>query len=91
MNNTRLINELNDTLKNQLGLSNHKYEKADKELLSKHFIPRYKKAILNSKIVHQRYIKEYHISCGSHQREKIWEWNSCTNVYELIEALQLEK
>lgn len=90
MNISRLNNELNSIIKNELGLTNHKYDKADKELLGKYFIPKYKNAIVNSKIVHQKYIKECS-NKSTHQQYKIWEWNSCTNVYELIEALQLEK
>jgi len=89
MNTSRHIFELNLIIKNDLGLSNKKYSKSDKNLLEAHFIPRYKQAITNCKIIHQNYIKEHDRLYYPNTGYRIWEWNSCSNVYELIEALQL--
>jgi len=89
MDTARHIFELNSIIKNELRLSNKKYSKSDKELLETYFIPRYKQAIMNCKIVHQSYIKEHNRADCAYIDYKIWEWNSCSNVYELIEALQL--
>ena len=69
---------------------NKNYDKADKELLKKYFIPNLKTAINNSKIIHQKFIAE-HEKNNSFSDYKIWEWNPCCNVYQLIEALKLEK
>ncbi len=90
MNNKELIEEMNKLLKCTLNFS-MKYDKSDKELLKKYFIPNYKIAIENSKIIHQKYISKYEKNNPKNKNYKIWEWNSCSNVYKLIEALQLEK
>lgn len=88
MDNNKLILEMNKLLK-KLNI-NKNYDKADKELLKKYFIPNLKTAINNSKIVHQKFIAE-HERINSFTDYKIWEWNPCCNVYQLIEALKLEK
>ena len=90
MNNKELIKEMNKLLKCKLNFS-MEYDKSDKELLKKHFIPNYKMAIENSKIIHQKYIVKHEKDNPNNKNYKIWEWNSCTNVYKLIEAFQLEK
>ena len=90
MNNKELIKEMNKLLKCKLNTS-IEYDKSDKELLNKYFIPHYKTAIENSKIIHQRYIGEYEKYNPNNKNYKIWERNSCSNVYKLIEALQLKK
>lgn len=88
MDNNKLILEMNKLLK-KLNI-NKNYDKADKELLKKYFIPNLKTAINNSKIIHQKFIAE-HEKNNSFSDYKIWEWNPCCNVYQLIEALKLEK
>ena len=88
MDNNKLILEMNKLLK-KLNI-NKNYDKADKELLKKYFIPNLKTAINNSKIIHQKFIAE-HEKNNSFSDYKIWDWNPCCNVYQLIEALKLEK
>lgn len=67
------------------------YDKADKELLKKYFVPNYKEAVINAKIVHQERIKEHNEKYGNSSNPRIWEWNSCTTVYKLVEAMKLSK
>lgn len=90
MDNDKLITEMNKTIKQVLKLDK-KYEKSDKELLKKYFMPRLAGAVVNSKIVHQKFIAEHKKSYCGNKNYRVWEWNSCTNVYELIEALKLTK
>lgn len=66
------------------------YQKSDKNLLEKIFLPNYKQAITNAKVVHQKYIKEHIQQFGEDSKHKIWEWMSCTTVYKLIEELRLQ-
>lgn len=67
------------------------YDKTDEDILAKYFIPNYATAVTNAKIVHQTRLKEHREACGESSRPPIWEWNSCTTVYKLIEALKLTK
>lgn len=67
------------------------YDKADEEILAKYFIPHYGTAVANAKIVYQTRMKEHREKCGENSRPPIWEWNSCTSVYKLVEALKLSK
>lgn len=67
------------------------YEKNNKETLKKYFIPNYKNAVENSKIVYQKYNNEHLKKYGDKVARKIWEWYSCTKVFKLIEALKLER
>ncbi len=64
----------------QAGLS---YNKSDKEILKKYFIPYYKTAMQNAKINYQSRVAE-HNRYSENTQMKIWEWNSSTNVYKLI-------
>ena len=69
-----------------------KYDKSDRDMLEKVFIPKYKDAVNNAKIVHQKRIKEHNnLFYGTNSEYPIWEWNSCTTVYKLVEALKLQK
>ena len=70
----------------RVGLS---YNKTDKEVLKKYFIPYYKTAVNYAKINYQRRVVEHNQQYGENSQMKIWEWNSPTNVYKLIEALKL--
>lgn len=90
MNAQSLFNAMNKLLKNKLKL-NIPYEKADKNLLEKYFLPRLDDATTNAKIVHQKRIKEHQQNFGDNTNYPIWKWNSCTTVYRLIEALCLSK
>lgn len=65
-----------------------KYEKNNDKLLKKHFIPNYKTAMVNAKIVYQNYVREHNAKHPT-QRQPIWNWISSTTVYKLVEALRL--
>lgn len=65
------------------------YSKNDEKLLKTCFIPNYKKAMENAKILYQTYVKEHNAKCPN-QRQPIWNWISSTTVYKLIEALNLK-
>ena len=82
----RLLNEYLN-LKNK-GL---KYEKNDIQSIKKYFIPYYKTAINNAKIVFQKKKYEFEKQSNSNSRLPIWEWNSCTTVYKLVEELKLSE
>lgn len=68
-----------------------RYDKADESTLEKYFIPNYETAVTNAKIVYQTRVKEHREKCGENSRPPIWDWNSCTTVYKLVEALKLTK
>lgn len=80
------ISELDKLLKENG--SNKTYSKTDEKLLKECFIPNYKKAIENSKIIYQNYVK-IHNAKYPNQRQSIWNWISSTTVYKLVEALKL--
>lgn len=65
------------------------YSKNDEKLLKTCFIPNYKKAMENAKILYQTYIKEHNAKYPN-QRQPIWNWISSTTVYKLVEALNLK-
>lgn len=67
------------------------YEKNDVDSLKKYFIPYYKTAINNAKIVYQKKKVEHEKQYGQNSQPRIWEWNSCTTVYKLVEALLLSE
>lgn len=81
------INELDKLLKRS-GI-NKTYSKADEKLIKDCFIPNYKKAMENSKIIYQNYVKK-HNEKYPNQRQPIWNWVSSTTVYKLVEALKLK-
>ena len=81
------ISELDKLLKENG--SNKTYSKADEKLLKECFITNYKKAIENSKIIYQNYVK-IHNAKYPNQRQPIWNWVSSTTVYKLVEALKLK-
>lgn len=65
------------------------YDKTDKSLLQKYFIPNYKAAVDNAKIVYQHYIRQHNEECGPNSKMPIWEWDASTTVFKLVEALKL--
>ena len=67
------------------------YDKADKELLRKYFINKYNIASNNAKVVYQKRIAEHNRISVPSFTYKIWEWNSCTTVFKLIDALKLQQ
>ena len=82
-------NELDNCLKNEN--RNYNYSKNNEKLLSEYFIPRYGQAVENAKVVHQRFLRDHRTQYGECSNPKIWEWNSCTTVYKLVEALKLSE
>lgn len=73
---------------NDIGYSDA-YDKTDKSLLQKYFIPNYKAAIDNAKSVYQHYVKQHNEECGPNSKMPIWEWDASTTVFKLVEALKL--
>lgn len=65
------------------------YSKNDKELLKKCFVPHYKNAVQNAKVVYQTRVKKFRENCPN-ERLPIWDWNSSTDVFKLVEALKLK-
>ena len=88
MTNAELIEEMNKLLKS-LNIK-RTYDKADKSLLEKYFIPHIQTAMSNAKIVYQTRIRDHNNSKYNSKNYPIWEWNSCTNVFELMEDLRLK-
>lgn len=82
-------NELDNCLKDEKYKGN--YSKNNQGMLSEYFIPRYAKAVENARVVHQRFLRDHGKQYDENSNPKIWEWNSCTTVYKLIEALKLSK
>ena len=64
------------------------YSKNDKELLKKYFIPLCRDAVQNAKVVYQTRVKNFREVCPN-DRLPIWNWNSSTDVFKLVEALKL--
>ena len=67
-----------------------KYIKGDEKQLATYFVPCYINAVQNAKIVHQKWVRDHLTECGSKSKYRIWDWNSCTTVYKLVEALKLQ-
>lgn len=65
------------------------YSKNDKELLKKYFVPFCKDAVQNAKVVYQTRVKNFREVCPN-DRLPIWNWNSSTDVFKLVEALKLK-
>lgn len=65
------------------------YSKSDEKQLAKFFIPHYRDACTNAKIVYQKRIKNHNELYGENSKPRYWEWNSCTTVFKLVEALKL--
>lgn len=73
---------------NDIGYSDA-YDKSDKSLLQKYFIPNYKTAVDNAKIVYQHYVKQHNEEYGPNSKMPIWKWDASTSVFKLVEALKL--
>lgn len=88
--NARLIRQMDKLLREDLRL-NRGYDKSDKVLLKKYFLPKLEDAIVNSKVIYQRRVKQHEQEHKGNKKYSIWEWNASTNVFQLIEALKLQK
>lgn len=84
MNANQCIEELDKILVN---LHAPKYEKNNKELLKKFFVPEIKTAVNNAKINYQKNVLENRNTT----QYKFWEWNPCSRVFKLIEALKFKE
>lgn len=90
MNNSQLLKAMNELLLKKLG-ETAGYNKSDKDILKRRFLPQLDTAVTNSKIVYQKRVAEHEKKYDGNKGYRIWEWNPCTNVYMLIEALQLKR
>lgn len=84
----QLQGELDKILKqNGIGCT---YSKTDEKLIKKYFIPKYRQAVENAKIVYQKLVLDYGEKHEISRYFPIWEWNSSTTVFKLVEALKLK-
>ncbi len=84
----QLQGELDKLLKqNEAGYT---YSKTDEKLMKKCFVPKYKQAVENAKIVYQKHVKDFNEKHKNQKILPIWNWNSSTTVYKLVEALKLK-
>lgn len=67
-----------------------KYYKNDDKLMKK-LVNEYREAVKNSKVIFENRVKDYNQKHGAPAIYPIWDWNTCTTVYKLIEALQLKE
>ncbi|MFA5005907.1 MAG: RloB family protein [Candidatus Izemoplasmatales bacterium] len=63
------------------------YDKNDARLLENHFVPRYRQAAVNAKMMHQTMKREYMNDHPAAADAHIWELESATTVYQLVEFL----
>ena len=80
------IREINNILKKDEQCS---YKKNDEELLKSKFIPNTLIATQRAKKYHQKLVAEHQKTYSGNTNYRIWEWQSDTTVYKLIEALNL--
>lgn len=66
------------------------YNKTDDKLMAK-LVNEYKNAVANSKVVFENRVKDYNQEHGEPAIYPIWNWNTCSTVYKLVEALQLKE
>lgn len=87
-----LINQLHGVLDKLLKRNGtgYTYDKSDEKVLKKCFVPKYKKAVENAKIVYQKLVLKYNEKRNLQKCLPIWEWNSSTTVFKLVEALKLK-
>ena len=87
-NNDELKEELTKIInKNHITGKIKEYKKNDEQLIKTLFIPKYKQAINNAKIVYQTKIKDQKMLHNGNIKE--WEMCSSTTVFMLVEALKL--
>lgn len=66
------------------------YQKNDSDLIKKEFMPRIDKAVLNADVSLQKRIAEHNKQKPGDRNYPYCDWNSCTTVHKLVEALKLE-
>lgn len=84
------LDDYETELNRHLSKKGRKYSKSDEKLLKEIFLPNYKKAIENAKIIYQNYVKDFYKTHSFQEDPPIWEWASSTTVYKLVEALKLK-
>ena len=83
-----LISDLDSILKER-GY-NKGYEKNDSEVFEKVLFPELEKAVHNANVSLQKRIVEFNKNRPNEKRYPYCDWNSCTTVHKLIEALKIE-
>lgn len=83
-----LVDKLNNMLKEE-GYNNG-YKKNDSAVFPDKFMPRIENAVHNAKVSLQRRKVEYNLAKPGEKSYPYCDWNSCTTVHELVEALKLE-
>lgn len=83
-----LLTILDSTLKEH-GYSKG-YRKNDAELIKTELIPRLDEAVHNADVSLQKRIAEYKYENAAEGSYPLCDWNSCTTVHKLVEALKLE-
>lgn len=66
------------------------YRKNDAELVKTELMPRLDKAVHNADVSLQKRIVEYKHGSSTEEGYPLCDWNSCTTVHKLVEALKLE-
>lgn len=66
------------------------YQKNDANLVKKEFMPRIDTAVLNADVSLQKRIAEHNKQKPGDRNYPYCDWNSCTTVHKLVEALKLE-
>ena len=66
------------------------YQKNDADLIKKEFMPRIDKAVLNANVSLQKRIADHNKQKPGDRNYPYCDWNSCTTVHKLVEALKLE-
>jgi hypothetical protein len=66
------------------------YRKNDAELIKTELRPRLDKAVHNADVSLQKRIVEYKHGSSTEEGYPLCDWNSCTTVHKLVEALKLE-
>lgn len=84
--------ELNSTIDSLLKKHGYLkgYEKNDLEVISSIFLPKLDIAMQNANVSLQKRISEYSIIRPNDMNYPYCDWNSCTTVHKLIDALKLE-
>lgn len=84
MDANQCIEELDKIL---VDLHASKYEKNNKELLKKFFVPEIKTAVNNAKINYQNHV----LKNRNLAQDEFWKCNPCSRVFKLIEALKFKE
>lgn len=87
-NASELISILDKLLKDQ-GYAKG-YKKNDSKVFSSMLFPHLEFAVHNSNVSLQKRISDYNSTHSNNSNYPYWDWNSCTTVHKLIDALKFE-